>query len=100
MLAVVLISIKIILNIQNNLFVYYLYDFHGQAVPKNFKNSHENTFNRVLYIRAAGQMAGNIIPKRSPSQTFSFKSCKLFQKRLTASWMSASDFWQRFRRIV
>ena len=91
MLAVVLISIKIVLNIQNNLFVYYLYDFHEQAVPKNFKNSH---------IRAAGQMAGNIIPKRSPSQTFSFKSCKLFQRRLTASWLSASDFWQRFRRIV
>ena len=82
MLAVVLISIKIVLNIQNSLFVYYLYDFHGQAVPKNFKNSQENTFSKVLYIRAAGQMAGNIIPKRSSSQIFLLNLANFSRKGL------------------
>ena len=47
-------------------------------------------------------MAGHVIQKRSSSQIFSGKFWENFQKRLSqsASWMTASDFPQRFRRIV
>ena len=44
-------------------------------------------------------MGGNNIQKRSSSQIF---SCELLQKGLSqsASWLTTSDFQQRFRRIV
>ena len=56
----------------------------------------------LSYITVAGQMAGNIIQIRSASKIFSCKFCEVFQKRLSqsASWLTASYYWQRFRRTV
>ena len=55
------ISIKIVLNMHKNLLIYYLYYLDRQAIPKNFRNLQGKTFNGVLYITVASQMAGNII---------------------------------------
>ena len=83
--------------------MYCLYYCDGQAVRKNFANSQGNPLiESFTYITVAGQMAGNIIQKKSLSQIFSCKFCEFLQKGLSqsASWLAASDFRQRFRRIV
>ena len=102
--SVAFILIKIVLNIHKNLFIYYLYYLDGQAVSKNFTNSQENTFNRVLQKYNCYRSDGwQIIQKRFASQIFSYKSCEVFLKKLSqrASWLQCrGQHFLSFRKYL
>ena len=57
---------RIVLNMYESLFICYPYYLDGQAVPKNLTNSQDNILTESFsYITVTGQLAGNIIEKRS-----------------------------------
>ena len=74
------ISIKIVLNIHKNLFIFYFYHLDGRAVSKNYINLLENNFNRVYYITVAYQLDGNIMKKDLHQSYFVVKFVKFSRK--------------------